>query len=482
MRLLSVLIGAALVACVEPSSAPAVAPLAAPSSAPPPRRNLFIARTECAPDAMCPVDPAFPQVNDIYFEDGRPCIAGLDRAGCLANDGWRFAPIDGAAPSAPRPGAGRFDHAPAECPTPELGWVIPLDGGATLFWQKNGERRLVTEGGCRTLSPVPIEPSAENARDNGIVARDPSDVWVWTPRFVGHFDGARWERSMRPAPCVRDARDAIDASVVASDGSIWFVRCEQQSRGLVRFDPRSGLVTPTALTPALGLALVGGKVAATDFDDETKAFRQHVFEADGREASVAPSDRPFLRAGFEDGSAFVAPSGLFTEVVRVGGGSASTATIAIPTPAHGFYAPSSREVWIGGEKLYRWRDGMMAELPYRPDTRRAVVEIISGSGPNDVWVASRPAAGGGGPILLSHWDGVTWRQESLGPSVSRANALAVASPSDAWLTTDDALFHWNGASWSVAGHFAPGRGPSLALTPSAVFVLGNDTIYRRARP
>jgi hypothetical protein len=33
----------------------------------------------------------------------------------------------------------------------------------------------------------------------------------------------------------------------------------------------------------------------------------------------------------------------------------------------------------------------------------------------------------------------------------------------------------------MADHFPSGRGPSIALTPAAVFVLGNDTVYRRAR-
>ena len=157
------------------------------------------------------------------------------------------------------------------------------------------------------------------------------------------------------------------------------------------------------------------------------------------------------------------------------------ATIAIPTPAHGFYAPSSREVWIGGDKLYRWRDGMMSDVAYRPESRRSVVELIGGSSPNDVWVASRPASGGVGPVHLSHWDGKIWRQEPLGPSSKRATAIAVAGPSDAWLTTDDSLFHWNGASWSVSAHCPPGCCASLALTPDAVFLLGDDTIYRRAR-
>lgn len=463
-----------LAACGE-EAAVAPPPAAPPSisSAPPPRRNLFVTQTACEPSALCPVDPPFPKVSDIYFENGRPCLHGLDRSGCLETDGWHFRLAPESAPPTGQPST-RF--APA-CGSAEPGWIVPLDASTQLFWQKNGARALVTPSGCRGLAPIPLEPIAENERWNGIAAKDPNDVWVWTPRFVGHFDGARWERSLMPPACTRDA---VDASLVAGDGSIWFVRCEEQGRVLVRFDPRTGGATTTSVTPALGLAQVGGKVAATDFDEEKKAFRQHLFEADGREINVGPIERPFLRAGFDDGSAFVAPSGLFTEVVRVGGG-ANPTTVAIPTPAKGFYAPSSRELWIGGEKLHRWRDGMMGEVAYRPDVKRAVVELIGGSGPNDVWVASRPAAGGSGPVRLSHWDGTNWRQEDLGADAGKANALAVAGPNDAWLTTNDALYHWNGASWSVANHFAAGRGPSIVLAPSGVFLVGNDTIYRRLR-
>lgn len=481
--------GAMLVAggCAETqSAAPAEAPVApgptaatAPTPAPP-RRNLFLSQTTCTPDALCPVDPPFPKVKSVHFDGGRPCIEGLDRSGCLEDDGWHFTTVDAAVGAMPasNPVAARFGPAPAECRIPQPGWLIPAGDAGTLFWSKRGERRLVGQGGCRVLPTVPLEPLTENDASSGIVARDASDVWAWTSKFVAHYDGARWERVVRPAPCERDA--VIDASVVASDGSIWFVRCEDRGRVLVRFDPRSNSGSATALSPVLGLAVVAGKVTATDFDENTKGFRQNIFEPDGRPLSATPTDRPFLRAGFDDGTAFIAQRGLFSEVVRTGPGGA--ATIAVPTPAHGFYAPSSREAWLGGEKLYHWRDGMMSEQSYRPDSKKSVVETIDGSGSNDIWVASRTAAGGGASVQqLSHWNGTTWRQEPLGPSATRANALAVASPNDAWLTTEDALFHWNGASWSVAAHFPQGRGASLALTQGAVFLVGNDTIYRKPR-
>jgi hypothetical protein len=482
MRLSRLLVAVALGGCaVSGASEPAAPPVATAASPlvsrlPPPRKNLLVTRTQCQPDELCPVDPPFPKINDVYFDpSGRPCIAGLDRNGCFEEDGWHLAtPGNGAQRAMPATG-GNFG--PAPCGAQGSGWVVPL-GTGTLYWQPNGERRLLTGGECRMLAPIPLEPLDDKSANTGIVAREPNDVWVWTPRFISHFDGARWERSMMTAAC---SRDGLDASIVAGDGSIWFVRGEEQSRSLVRFDPRTGLATGTAVAPALGLALVAGKVTATDFDDTQKVFRQRVFEADGREIANAPTEKPFLRAGFEDGSSFVAPSGLFTEVVRIGSGNAASATIAIPSPAHGFYAPTSREVWMGGEKLYRWRDGMMSEVAYRPEPKRWVVELIAGSGPTDVWVASRPASNGAGPVHLSHWDGKIWRQEPLGPSTKRAAALAVSSPTDAWLTTDDSLFRWNGASWSVAGHFPSGRGISLALTHEAVFLLGNDTIYRRSR-
>jgi hypothetical protein len=487
MRASRFLLAVAVASCAGEASSPSAVPVAsvtAPlrSPVPPPRPNLFLAQTSCASGSLCPVAPAFPKVAEVYFEPGgRPCLHGLDRDGCLDADGWHLQ-----APSAGTPTAGsggRFAAAPPVCQAAagEMGWVVPLERAeSSLFWQKNGKRWVATPSDCRALAPVPLEPLLETEKWTGIAAREPNDVWVWTPRFFGHFDGVRWERSMMSAPCIRDP---ADASVVAQDGSIWFVRCEDQTRGLVRFDPRTNVATAAPVSPALGLAIVSGKVTATDFDEQNNVFRQHVFEADGRETGATPIDRPFLRAGFDDGSVFVAPSGLFTEVVRVGGSGA--ATIGLPSPARGFYAPSPRELWVGGEKLHRWRDGMMGEIAYRPDAKRAVVEVIAGSGANDIWVASRPAAGGAGanesPVHLSHWDGAMWRQEELAANAGKANALAVGGPNDAWLTTDDALYHWNGASWTMADHFPSGRGPSIALTPAAVFVLGNDTVYRRAR-
>ena len=476
----------AFAACAPPEEAAApaavvVAPVSsgATAAAAPARRNLFAATTACDSSAnqLCPVAPSFPSVRQLYFDGaGRPCIDGLDRHGCLEPDGWRFAMGPAGAPGSQ---AGRFDYAPEACRLAEAGWVMTLQSsGRTLFWGPKGQRVLVSQGetGCRTLPPIPLEPIQANVATDGIVAASENDVWAWSSRFVSHWDGARWERVELPPPCTRESPPA---AVVAGDGTIWFARCEDKTRVLVRFDPRLNQATSTTVAPMLGLALVAGKVTATDFDDARKTFRRHVFEPDGRD-STTDDDRVFLRAGFPDGTVFAATFGLFSEIQRAGPDKV-VSTIALPSPAEGFYAPSPREVWAGGASLQRWRDGMMGKLVYRPDAAKEAVTAIGGSSANDVWVASRPAHAGSRNVHLSHWDGSAWRQADLPGDAHGMRAFAVASPTDAWLTTDDHLWHWNGVSWTKAGAFPEGHGAAVVLTPEAVFVLGNSTIYRRAR-
>jgi hypothetical protein len=101
---------------------------------------------------------------------------------------------------------------------------------------------------------------------------------------------------------------------------------------------------------------------------------------------------------------------------------------------------------------------------------------VWGSGPTDVW-----AAGFGG---LYHFDGTSWKQ--TGPTntnLSIFGRIWGSGSDDAWTTgaelqsTNSALFHWDGTTWSVG--FTPP--PSLGIanvweaSPADVWIVGAVT-------
>jgi hypothetical protein len=87
---------------------------------------------------------------------------------------------------------------------------------------------------------------------------------------------------------------------------------------------------------------------------------------------------------------------------------------------------------------------------------------VAASGRDDAWaVGSSRDASGRSRALALHWDGRTWRvvpTPSAGPEDSFLNAVAVASPTDAWavgMRRDEAgrartlAMRWDGRAWST---------------------------------
>lgn len=483
-----------LVACAQsrpPPKRPSIdvttVPTPPASEAPPAsERDVFAAETSCAANEVCPIDPPLPEIYDLTFDaKGRACLVGVDRSGCLGERGWQLHVAEGNPPEETPLRATR-DPPPDECNTAVHDtFRLPLGGerGDLLFWSFEGERFHVANGRCRELPKValPVEVTIDEIPD--LVARAPDDVWLWTRKEIAHFDGRRWSRTATAQRCsTENIEDA--GRVVAADGAIWFLRCGSAGNGVVRLDPKTRAVRQLGVTGARALALSGAEVVVTterlDEQSGAKRFERHAFDLEGRPRSVEAGDLLTLRAAFDDGVSFHAELANTREILRKKG-TAST-RLVMPGELRALYAPSSHDLWAGGQHLYRWHDGVVSKVAYRPgQPGTGDITRIAGSSANDVWVASAVEGDNGLEYRLSHWDGKTWNTQADLKDEHWLADLDVVGPSEAWLTTTTHLYRWDGKAWARAGSFPEHHGRSLAVTSGAVWILGNGTIYRRSR-
>ena len=120
------------------------------------------------------------------------------------------------------------------------------------------------------------------------------------------------------------------------------------------------------------------------------------------------------------------------------------------------WAASPADLWVAGSTaVFHWNGQAWTDrTPPITDSNELGFRQIWGSGPNDVWVIGVAAdATGTIPVrVVKRWDGTAWAD----PPASEAlplqghNFVSVGGTSahDVWLVDEDALWHYDGASWS----------------------------------
>ncbi len=142
----------------------------------------------------------------------------------------------------------------------------------------------------------------------------------------------------------------------------------------------------------------------------------------------------------------------------------------------GVWAASENDVWFGGTlidttpgdyfdsvaAIAHW-DGVSMTLSaqFADD----IINDVWGSGPNDVYAT-------GTPSTTWHWDGSAW---TALPGVPAGRHITGTGPNDVWLaasTGGAALLHFDGTTWSpVPGIASGGIGDLIALAPNDVWAI-----------
>jgi hypothetical protein len=151
------------------------------------------------------------------------------------------------------------------------------------------------------------------------------------------------------------------------------------------------------------------------------------------------------------------------------------------------WVPGPGQVWVlgGDDRIHRFVSSSSSSSsssggqwetddPPAGDPTASRMRAISGTGPNDVWIAR-------GTNSVVHWDGDDWiaRDVTLnqGGAVNTINAIWAAAPNDLWVV-GSGISHWVNGSWVGAPAFpsnvVPVNGPYVAVAgtgPNDVFFL-----------
>lgn len=117
-------------------------------------------------------------------------------------------------------------------------------------------------------------------------------------------------------------------------------------------------------------------------------------------------------------------------------------------PIVDLWVPGPGQVWvIGGDnrihRLASWGGPWATDKQPAGDPAGSRMRAISGTGPNDVWIAR-------GANTVLHWDGQDWIARdvtiSQGGLVNTVNAIWAAAPDDLW-AVGSGISHWMNGSW-----------------------------------
>ena len=131
---------------------------------------------------------------------------------------------------------------------------------------------------------------------------------------------------------------------------------------------------------------------------------------------------------------------------------------SIPTlnPQEAIWASGPHDIWIGGcgpehalspsvtqcDKGLLHGDGLSWRWVRAPINS---VQALWGTGPDDVWAASRG---------IAHWNGKNWRRVP-GAQNQEVNSIAGVAQDDAWAVTNKGhALHWNGRRWQDGGELS----------------------------
>jgi hypothetical protein len=105
-----------------------------------------------------------------------------------------------------------------------------------------------------------------------------------------------------------------------------------------------------------------------------------------------------------------------------------------------------------------------------------VLNTITGSSPNDIWVAGQVHSSGYHNrvvhSMLLHYDGTSWSQVAV-PDTRGVADLAAISTTNAWAVgSDGSVLHWDGAAWTVSTKFLVASAAIAAVSPTNVWIAG----------
>lgn len=166
-------------------------------------------------------------------------------------------------------------------------------------------------------------------------------------------------------------------------------------------------------------------------------------------------------------------------------------------------AISSTDVWAVGQSINlssglpaplveHWNGTAWKIIPIpNPGTFGSVVDAVSGTAANDVWVAGGSFTNSSHSslvTLIEHWNGFKWKivaSKNANNNDNLFNALAAVANNDAWAIGDyytGSIFqtlieHWNGSAWSIVkspnvGTGGDGLFGAAALSSTAVVAVG----------
>jgi hypothetical protein len=137
-------------------------------------------------------------------------------------------------------------------------------------------------------------------------------------------------------------------------------------------------------------------------------------------------------------------------------------------PIVDLWVPGPGQVWVlgGDDRIHRVASpGGPWQTDNQPagDPTASRMRAISGTGPNDVWIAR-------GTNSVLHWDGQDWiaRDVTLyqGGAVNTVNAIWAAAPNDVWIV-GTGISHWVNGNWVTPPRFptnvVPLNGPYVAV-------------------
>ena len=154
-------------------------------------------------------------------------------------------------------------------------------------------------------------------------------------------------------------------------------------------------------------------------------------------------------------------------------------------PSSSAYASTTNGVWTFGASDV-WaidKSGGASHFTGAAWTRYALAPkavyplAVYGVAPNDVWVASTP--GSIGDIgAFHHWNGATWTTISSGVANLQVSAFWGSSGNDVWAVGYQGMLHWNGTEWQDRTPSGAHGAGVWGTSASDVWAVGYDDAIR----
>jgi hypothetical protein len=283
-----------------------------------------------------------------------------------------------------------------------------------------------------------------------VMSRFLVDVWgfgphdVWAPAVSGeilHWDGTRWGVAM--------GRDAVGLWKLWGSGpdDLW---AGGKNGKLIHWDGRAW--TPVTTSLAALIVDIGGTgprdVWVTDSSGAVLHWDGTRWDPSATGA-LGGGDKPAAMVGFPpDDIWFVGSKGT---VIRWDGQAWLRTALTLPGGVHLAAAHGVRpdDLWLVGSQgaLYH-HDGRRFTKHFHAEDL-SEPKMISGSGPQDLWLVSRTG--------LWRWQGKSWVQPVGAPR--SPGQVQVLGPNEVWVTSYD-IQRWDGNKWS-AGPRPPGLSVEL---------------------